>query len=67
MMLRITVVRFLAGIVNRTTLISKQKMYLPAAGAGHRQASGFRKKERIEGMSPDPIFLSSSLSLHPDT
>jgi hypothetical protein len=27
-MLRITIVRLLADIVNRTTLISKQKMYL---------------------------------------
>jgi hypothetical protein len=32
-MLRITIVRLLADIVNRCTLISKQKMYPPAAGA----------------------------------
>lgn len=33
-MLRITVVRLLAGIVNRTTMISKQKMY-PLWGMGY--------------------------------
>jgi len=47
-MLRITVVRLLAGIVNRYNLISKQKMFLrgvPGRRAGIRlQASGFRKK-----------------------
>jgi hypothetical protein len=57
-MLRITVVRLLAGIVYRYNLISKQKMFLPAAGAGFRhRASGFRlqEKERIERNSPDPF------------
>jgi hypothetical protein len=49
-MLRITVVRLLAGIVNRTNLISKQKMYPrggePLAWHGTRhQAAGFRKEE----------------------
>jgi hypothetical protein len=33
MMLRIAIVRLLADIVNRYTLISKQKMYPAAAGA----------------------------------
>ena len=39
-MFRITVVRFLSGIVNRTNLISKQKMY-PRGG---RSAAGYRVK-----------------------
>ena len=65
-MLRITVVRLLAGIVNRYNLISKQKMFPPAAcaAAGIRlQASGFRKKERTGGMSSDPYPMPCGLVL----
>jgi hypothetical protein len=49
-MLRITIVRLLADIVNRCTLISKQKMYPPAAGAAVQRVSGlgFRVSERLK-------------------
>jgi hypothetical protein len=62
-MLRITVVRLLADIVNRYTLISKQKMYPAAAGAaaGYRvKGTGFREKQNNKKR---PRRHSSILSL----
>ena len=62
MMLRITVVRFLAGIVNRTNPISKQKMYprgVRRAAAAGSQASGIseRRKATEQENPPRSLFL----------
>jgi hypothetical protein len=62
-MYRITLVRLLADILNRYTLISKQKVFLPASAAGYRvKGSGFRVKK--SGCST-PILVS--LTLNPES
>jgi len=57
-MLRITVVLLLAGIVNRTTPISKQKM-CPRGVRRRHQASGIRlqEKRKNRGNVPRSYFL----------
>jgi hypothetical protein len=65
-MFLITVVLFLADIVNRYTLISKQKMFPrqqpQASGIGH-QASGFRKKKGSRDIPPILILCLAAWGL----